>query len=251
MMPCLPLYVTPNLAESRVQEKCSSLFIHNPERTAVVLGLLLEEMARCVRLSAYMCVKGIFPQAISTLRQAIELTGVYTSIWHEPQKADYVSDSDSPEYARAFRYTSDKTLQAQLKANKTQYRFMCCRNAQLMTQLYGFLSSQFVHAASLNTIGLVSNKDENLSCYFVDRVSPENLERYYQLVQTVLTLIYLEIFECLPKDDLMHDDLAVISIATATVFPILSHPEKTLEPEMSYLVDDAIEAIGNLEIQED
>jgi hypothetical protein len=183
------------------------------------------------------------------LRQAVELIGIYTIIWHEPQKANYVSDADSIEYAKAFRYTLDRTLQAQLKNKGIQYRFMYCQNAQTMTQLYNLLS-EMVHGASLKTIGFTSNKDENLSCYFVDRSPPKSLEKRYQFVQTVLTFVYLEIFRCLPKDDLFHDDLAAISIVTATFLPILCNSQETPEPEMSDLVNKVREAIGNLDIRE-
>ena len=48
---------------------------------------ILSEIDRTVRLSAYLCVKGVFPQAVAVLRSAVELIGVYTHVWHEPEKA--------------------------------------------------------------------------------------------------------------------------------------------------------------------
>ena len=160
----------------------STLFAYKPDRVALVLKILLDEIARYARLAAYLSVKGIFPQAVSVLRNVIELIGVYTHIWHEPEKVDWIGDSDSKNYSRAFRYTPHEQLRAQIEARGVHYRFHHCHSAQSLTEFYKLLSGLFVHSGSLESVGLPASKADELSCYFVDRASPDDLQQQYRLI---------------------------------------------------------------------
>jgi len=238
----IPLYLS---------RHASTLFVYKPDRVALVLKILLDEIARYARLAAYLSVKGIFPQAVSVLRNVIELIGVYTHVWHEPEKVDWIGDSDSKSYSRAFRYTPDKQLKAQLKARgDIHYRFHHCRSAQILTEFYKLLSRLFVHSGSLESMGLPASKADELSCYFVDRVSPDDLQQQYRLIQTALTIVLMEIFYCIPETDLMDGNLAALTIIYATLFPISGDPNDKLEPEMEFLVDEAIRVVGDLLISD-
>jgi len=223
-----------------------TLFTYKPDRVALVLKILLDEIARYARLAVYLSVKGIFPQAVSVLRNVIELIGVYTHVWHEPEKVDWIGDSDSKNYSRAFRYTPDKQLRAQLEACGVHYRFHHCRSAQILTEFYRLLSRLFVHSGSLESAGLPASKADELSCYFVDRVPPDDLQQQYRLIQTALTIVLMEIFYCIPETDLMDENLAALTITYATLFPILGNPNDKLEPEMESLIDEAISVVGEL-----
>ena len=139
----VPLYLS---------DQGTNLFLYKPEKTWAILAIFVNEIARNARLSAYLCVKGIFPQAISVLRTAVELIGVYTHIWNEPEKVDCIEDSDSRTYSEAFRYSTNKKLQKQLKSRKVKYRFQHCQEAKLISQLYEILSGQFIHATSLKQL---------------------------------------------------------------------------------------------------
>lgn len=224
----------------------SNLFAYKPDRVALVLKILLDEIARYARLAAYLSVKGIFPQAVSVLRNVIELIGVYTHIWHEPEKVDWIGDSDSKNYSRAFRYTPHEQLRAQIEARGVHYRFHHCRSAQSLTEFYKLLSGLFVHSGSLESVGLPASKADELSCYFVDRASPDDLQQQYRLIQMALTIVLMEIFCCIPEADLMDENLAALTITYATLFPILGNPNDKLEPEMESLIDEAISVVGDL-----
>lgn len=224
----------------------STLFAYKPDRVALVLKILLDEIVRYARLAAYLSVKGIFPQAVSVLRNVIELIGVYTHIWHEPEKVDWIGDSDSKNYSRAFRYTPHEQLRAQIEARGVHYRFHHCRSAQSLTEFYKLLSGLFVHSGSLESVGLPASKADELSCYFVDRASPDDLQQQYRLIQMALTIVLMEIFCCIPEADLMDENLAALTITYATLFPILGNPNDKLEPEMESLIDEAISVVGDL-----
>ncbi|PJB63975.1 MAG: hypothetical protein CO095_15430 [Armatimonadetes bacterium CG_4_9_14_3_um_filter_58_7] len=43
----------------------------------------------------------------------------------------------------------------------------------------------------------------------------------YRLVQVLLALIFFEIIGCIPRDDLLDDDVAVVSIMASALLPTL------------------------------
>jgi hypothetical protein len=208
----LPVF---DLALSAIQDylvnKQKILFKYKPDTVAAVLYTLLQEMVRHIRLCAYLSIRGVFPQFISTARNALELIGVFTHIWNEPNKVDFVFDDDSNQYARAFRYTKDVAINKQLK-NQQKYRFYHCKNIEQFSHAYKILNS-YVHVGLVGAVTFSTERSEDLSCYFVDRLPPDKLTKEYQIVQEVLALIAYEIFMCIPKSDFMHEDVAAFSIA--------------------------------------
>ena len=70
------------------------------------------------------------------MRGALEQIGVYRHIWREPEKYRFAFDTDSDEYAKAFRCGPQKTLQQQLRDRGIQYRFMYCQGAQALSKMY-------------------------------------------------------------------------------------------------------------------
>ena len=128
-----------------LSRKHSELFHVDSRRAASRITILLNEIHRSVRLAAYLSVKGVFPQALAVMRGAVESIGVYTHVWHHPEKAKFVIDSDSDDYNRAFRRTSDAKLQKALKARATSYRFMYCKGAKEFSNFYKLLSAHAVH----------------------------------------------------------------------------------------------------------
>ncbi|NCO34460.1 MAG: hypothetical protein GW893_11465 [Armatimonadetes bacterium] len=200
-----------------LRRRANTLFADgDPSGVAQVFSVLLGEITRTARLAAYLCVKGLAPQAVSTMRVALEQIGVYCHIWREPSKYQVAFDTDSDDYAKAFRCASEKTLQQQVRDRGVQYRFMHCQGAQSLSKMYKLLSAHFVHGT-----GTSIERDARLSCEFVDRSRPEAMASNYRLVQVLLALIFFEIIGCIPRDDLLDDDVAVVSIMASALLPTL------------------------------
>ena len=223
----IPLYL---------EHHADRLFPSDSLRVAAVLAHLLQDVTRTARLAAYLCVKGIPDQALAALRGALEQLGVYAHVWHDPSKYRFVPDSDSDEYADAFRHPP-KALAKELKERDVKFRFMHCHGGKPLSHMYSLLSGMFVHGTSH-----VDERPE-LSCDFVDRGSPEALAMKYQLVQTTLAMVYFEIFESIPEDDRLSDELAALSIASALLLPVLSFASDAMDPELKQASDRLLEAL--------
>lgn len=229
-------------------EKRQLLFLHNPDKVFSVISFLLEEITRYIRLSAYLGSKGIFPDAVTVLRNSVELLGVLTHIWHEPRKVEFFGQIDSQDYSKAFRFTNDKRINLELKKSGKKYRFAYCKFGDILSKFYDGLSSHYVHSTSLHNIGLPIEKDDELSCFFVDRVHPEKLLKHYEIMQALISNIYLEIYRLIPSEHAMHAEIQVLTLLTASLFPILSNPNTELEANIEELFEEAIKTIGNLKI---
>lgn len=204
-----------------LQEKHNKLFRYQSSKTMIVLSDLLEEILRNARLSVYLALRGIFPQSLSTLRICIELVGIYTHVWKEPQKIKYVWNSDSVEHAMAFRYTKDNEIKKKLKTRGTQYRFMHCYYAGALKHLYENLSGEYVHSTKSN-MGIQSARENTLSCFFVDRFHPKDVAKQYKTLQITLATILLEVYKCIPEEDRMHDEIAHLTVFLGTLLPIIT-----------------------------
>lgn len=167
---------------SYLERHADRLFPADSMEVAAVLAHLLEEVTRSARLAAYLCVKGIPDQALATLRAAVEQIGVYSHVWQDPSKYRFVPDSDSDDYAGAFRHPP-KGLVSELKARGVKFRFMHCHGAKPLSHMYALLSENFVHGTTFR------QKHLDLSCDFVDRDAPEALVMQYQLIQATLALV--------------------------------------------------------------
>lgn len=209
---------------------------------SAVLAVLLNDIVRSARLAAYLCVKGIPDQALAVLRGAVEQIGVYAHVWREPDKHRFVPDSESDDFTQAFRCTRDKALAASLKARDVRYRFIHCKAAKSLSSLYSFLSGQFVHGRA----GAAIKPMPNLSCEFVDRAEPRNLVQQYEMVQLVMSLIYTELIACIPSDDMLTDELAGLTIASAIFGPTLSSPPGKEDPELKTSVDKLLSVLASL-----
>ncbi|HXQ38829.1 MAG TPA: hypothetical protein VN843_32805, partial [Anaerolineales bacterium] len=155
-----------------LKDKNSQLFHYQSKKAMIVLSDLLEEITRNANLSVYLALKGVFPQALSVLRVCVELIGIYTHVWKEPQKMKYVWNSDSDGHAKSFRYTEDKEINKELKRRGVKYRFAYCHYAGAFSELYQHLSGEYVHSTKSN-MRIQSKRNIKLSCYFVDRFHPK------------------------------------------------------------------------------
>lgn len=227
-----------------LERHADRLFPKDPMEVAAVLAHLLQDIARSARLAAYLCVKGIPDQALATLRAAVEQVGVYAHVWQDPSKYRFVPDSDSDEYARAFRHPP-KSLVSDLNARAVKFRFMHCQGAKPLSRMYSLLSESFVHGTSF------VQKRYELSCDFVDRGAPEALAMEYQLVQATMALIYYEIFISIPEDDRLCDELAALSIASGLLLPVLSFASDATDPELKQASEQLLAALGTVEIADE
>ena len=220
------------------------LFPDDSRQVAAVLAHLLQDVTRTARLTAYLCVKGLPDQALAALRGAVEQVGVYAHVWHDPSKYRFVADSESDEYAGAFRHPPD-ALAKGLKESGIKFRFMHCHGAKPLTQMYSLLSGMFVHGTSR------VDERPDLSCDFVDRGSPESMAATYQLVQATLALVYFEIFQSIPEDDRLSDELAALSIASALLLPVLSFASDAPDPELEQASDRLLQALSTVRSDDD
>lgn len=215
--------------------KGPTLFSGNSSEVASTLTILLNEINRTVRLSAYLCTKGVFPQAVTVMRGALELIGLYTHVWHQPQKARFVADSDSEDHALAFRRAADKSLRKRLTMEGVRFRFMFCRGGKEFSKLYTLLSAHFVHGFIVNPV-----PSDVLSCEFVDRSTPDQLQTQYQLIQTLLTMLLMELIQCIPEEDLLDDEVGAFTIGSLLFLPTLAGFN---DPESNNRVNDLLEAL--------
>jgi hypothetical protein len=232
--------VTAQLPEYLLR-RAANLFNYAPPFTASILASLLSEITRSARLTAYLCVKGVVPQAIAAMRAAVEQIGVYTHIWHEPYKGKYLTDSDSNDYARAFRYPANEARKKQLKAQGIQYRFMYCKGAEPLSEIYRLLSAHFIHG-----FGAIPQKAEELSYEFVDRATPQDLEWQYKLAQMLLSLVYTEILGCIPREDWLEGDIATLTTLSAIFLPTLAFSLDNQDPDLAKKVDQLFDALANV-----
>jgi hypothetical protein len=190
-------------------------------------------------------VKGVFPQAVSVLRGAIEAVGVYTHLHCDPRKIDSIEeDSDSLAYRYAFVSTKDKAVIESLKGSGIRYRFLHCSSPKGMSSMYRLLSGYYVHTGSLKS--LVANSppsEKDLPCFFVDRCSPEKLQDQYNLVQSLMASLVVELLSAIPEDDLMEDEIAHLSLTMPILLPLLSSNEDELDSEASALIERGFEVL--------
>lgn len=223
-----------------LERNASRLFPNGSLQVSAILYDLLMDITRSARLAGYLCVKGIPEQALAVLRGAIEQIGVYTQVWHDPDKYRFVQDSDSEEYFKAFRGTDDKKLNAELKAKDVKFRFMHCKAANPMSKMYGLLSTYFVHGSRSRT---GRERQEALSCEFVDRDSPVNMAQQFEMVQSIMSLVYFEILGCIPKDDILEDELAPLSLVSGLLLPIVAFNPDSEQAELSEKMLNALRQV--------
>jgi hypothetical protein len=226
-----------------LEGNATRLFPNDSLQVAAILFGLLMDITRSARLAGYLCVKGIPEQALAVLRGAIEQTGVYTHVWHEPRKHLFVPDSDSDDYTRAFRSPDDKKLRAELKAKDVKFRFMHCNAAKQISTMYSLLSSYFVHGSRQRVGG---ERQETLSCEFVDRDSPMNMAQQFEIVQSVMALVYFEILGSIPKDDLLEDELIPLSVVSGLLLPVIAFKQND---EMRELSEKMLEALRQVQFE--
>ena len=222
-----------------LSRQASTLFANDSSEVASVLSFVLGEITRSARLAAYLSVKGLAPQAVSAMRSALEQIGVYRHVWQEPLKYQFVFDTDSSDYTKAFRCPSQKALEQQLRDRGVQYRFMHCQGAQTLSKMYKLVSAYFVHGT-----GTSIERDERLSCELVDRSRPEAMADTYRLVQILLALILVEILGSIPKDDLLDADAAVVSIMASVFMPTLWATPGQEDRELKVKVDELLATLA-------
>ena len=120
---------------------------------------------------------------------------------------------------------------------------MHCKGAKAMSKVYELLSSHFVHGSRA---ALSVERQEALSCEFVDRDSPVNLVQQFEMVQSIMSVIYFELLGSIPKDDLLEDELAAFSIISGMFLPVLAFKPKD---EMSELSEQMLDALRQVEFE--
>jgi hypothetical protein len=220
------------------------LFPADPHEVSAVLSNILEDITRSARLAVYLCVKGIPDQALSILRSPVERVGIYTHVWHDPTKYRFVADSDSKDFFNAFRSTNNRLLQKDLDARKVKYRFMHCKQAQSFSNVYSLLSAHFVHGRPSSL-----TKAANYSCEFVDRDAPSTMGAQYELVQSIMSLTYMELFSCIPENDWLEDELAPLSLVSALLLPVVAFPSDEHDSQINLASDALLEALRNVRVE--
>ncbi len=208
-----------------------------------VLSTVLEDITRSARLAVYLCVKGIPGQALSILRSPVEQVGIYTHLWHEPSKYRFVADSDSREFFNAFRGTNNKLLKNDLDTRKVKFRFMHCKQAESFSTVYSLLSTHFVHGRPSSL-----TRAAKYSCEFVDRDAPGTMGAEYELVQSIMSLTYMELFSCIPENDWLEDELAPLSLVSALLLPVVAFPSDEHDSQISLASDALLEALRNVKV---
>ena len=209
------------------------------EVAATLYGLLID-ITRSARLAGYLCVKGIPEQALAVTRGTVEQIGVYTHVWHDPNKYRFVPDSDSEPYRRAFRSTDDKVLNEELRAKTVKYRFMHCKAAKPLSTCYGLLSAYFVHGTRTAT---KSGAQPALSCEFIDRDAPINMAQQFEMVHSIMSMIYMEVLGSIREEDMLEDELVPLSIASGLLLPIVGLPPNEEQRELSEKMLDALRSV--------
>lgn len=230
-------FIPPYLEKNAVR-----LFQPDSMQVAATLYGLLSDIVRSGRLAGYLCIKGIPEQALATIRSAVEQIGVYTHVWHDPSKYRFVPDSDSEEYRSAFRSSDDKALNISLKASKVRFRFMHCATGKALSTCYALLSSYVVHGTR-RTVG--NDRQSELSCEFIDRDAPANMGQQFEMVQSIMAMIFLELLTCIPKEDILEDELAPLSLAFGILFPIVGFAPNEEQTDVSKKM---LDALGSIEI---
>lgn len=224
--------------------RANILFTYKPEIVAGVLSMVVREIVREARLSAYLCAKGVFPQAISVLRRGVELIGLYAHIWHDPAKVDCLNDPDSHAYRDAFVFSADKNLSENLKRQRVRFRFVRCSASRALSTTYELLSEYFTHATSLSALVVSSAAaDPAWSCAFIPRQAPEEYEGSYAMAQGILGLLLLEIQNPIPRKDLCRGELEAVSLIMATVGPLLTSPDQAMPAELQQKVGTLLESL--------
>jgi hypothetical protein len=221
------------------------LFPTDSMEVTAILHRLLCDIAGSARLAGYLCVKGIPEQALTVLRGAVEQIGVYAQVWHDPSKWQFVPDSDSEEYRKAFRSTDDRLLNKELKAKGVKFRFMHCTGAQAVSKCYALLSAYFVHGCSTARKG---ERQSALSCEFVDRGAPMDVAPQFEMVQSIMSLIFIELLSCIPHEDLMEEELAPLSIVFGVLFPVVASASNEPDVELQKASDKLLDALRSVEI---
>jgi hypothetical protein len=226
-------YIPPYLERSAAR-----LFPTDSIQVASTLYALLTEITRSARLAGYLCVKGIPEQALAVLRGTIEQTGVYTHVWHEPDKYRFVPDSDSDEYKEAFRCNGKVTSRL---PKGVKFRFMHCQAANPISTMYGLLSAHFVHG---NRAVIGSERQDGLSCEFVDRDSPVNLAPWFERVQSIMAMVYMEILYTIPKNDMLEEDeLVALSLVSGLLLPVVAFAPDNDQTGLSEKLLDALRQV--------
>ncbi|MGD0235189.1 MAG: hypothetical protein ABSC55_11720 [Syntrophorhabdales bacterium] len=230
-----------------LKSRAEQLFPGNPQEMTMAISLIISDIVREARLCAYLCIKGVLPQAVTVLRRPIELVGILTHIWHEPKKVKCLTQTDSADsqaYRDAFVSAPDKNLGRELSAKGIKYRFMHCSLGPMVSEMYNLLSDQFTHATTFETMVVrAAPRDINRSCFFIDRQSPEKYSSQYALAQGILGLLIMEMYSMVPKDDCWHEDLAPFTATMGLFGPYLTNPEESLPPDITRAVDQLLEAI--------
>jgi hypothetical protein len=231
-----------------LQAHSSRLFNYKPDEVGNVLSMIVSEIAREVRLCAYLSTKGVFPQALSGLRRGIELIGIYAHIWNDPTKIDYLNDPDSKDYRKAFTNPSNDSLIKSLKDQNIKYRFQLCWDPVNISKMYALFSEHFTHATSFNSLVLNSfPPDPALSCSFIRRQAPEEYNEHYKLTQQLLGLLLVEIKHPIPEDDLLSDELQAFTLFFTLVTPLLVSSEETMPSELKSKIDLLLNVIREMQ----
>jgi hypothetical protein len=131
--------------------------------------VLLDGVARDLRLLPYLVLRGVASEASAALRRALEHTGVLTHIWADPRKVDALQDTDSKEYEHAFRRESDSRKAQALKQSNTCKRFAAMKLGPGATDLWSKLSAIDIHGGTSTRFFLYSAKPGDLVCSFAMR----------------------------------------------------------------------------------
>jgi hypothetical protein len=160
---------------------------HGPHYQAWVVSMVAGA-AQSLGMLMYLVARGIVHEAAASGRRALEYLGVACFLVRDPTKAQFLIDTESPDFTKAFVRGPNRQEAERLKKEGIRYRFagMNKEIAKSVTKLYEIFSHFNVHGGTLSPlVGLELTPTVN-SCFFhnrsIDQVS-ENLPLFKPVIE--------------------------------------------------------------------
>ena len=116
-----------------------------------------------------------------------------------------------------------------------------CKAADPISTMYGLLSADFIHG---NRTVNGAEREDGLSCEFVDRDTPVNLAPFIERVQTIMAMVFMEILHCIPKEDGFEDDgLLALNLVSGLLLPIVAFRPGHEQAELPEKLLDALSQV--------
>jgi hypothetical protein len=123
-------------------------------------------------LVPYLVVRGVIWDAGFAVRRSLENVGLLAHLWHDPSKAEFLSDPDTRAFTNAFVAEPDRRQADALKNRRIQKRFSASSMPNAMSDLYRLLSAYSIHGGSPKQLVNTQIDPTRVSCMFLNRPDP-------------------------------------------------------------------------------